>query len=118
MDINNLSNLSSEVLAAALAKAKEREKTAFEAARLERWPKCRCGALATQYCEARTTYVYGTIEDNGYSLRRRREGEEHDYPPNNDSPTPEPAMWVCCGNDDCADEPWREADDEFYREVM
>lgn len=121
MDIHTLSNLSSEVLAVALAKAQAREADEFQAARLARRPKCRCGAPATRFCETEVTYMYGTIEDNGYTLRRgylRGDDRTSEYPPNGESGPMSTSVWVCCDKDECLDRDWAEMDEFNFRQEV
>jgi len=102
MNIDILASLSTEVLEAALAKAREREAEELKA----KWPKCKCGKPITQVCYPLVSYVFrGIYERQGRATVRYENSDENDNPPG-ECNIDDNVAWGACDSHDCETSEW------------
>jgi hypothetical protein len=106
MNIDILASLSTEVLEAALAKARERE-AEREAEELKaRWPKCKCGKPITQVCYPLVSYVFRNVyERAGRATIGCELAHEQDIAPG-ESDIDDNVAWGSCDDEGCEGSSW------------
>lgn len=93
-----------EELEVALAKAREREQEERDA----RFPKCACGAKATQVAYPVVSYFIRELRmcKHAGMARVGERTDEQDVAPGEGGPCSD-TMWVCCDKDECEQREWK-----------
>lgn len=104
--LDELSMLDPDLLESALKAARERAAT--KAA--ENWPKCACGAKATQVAYPDVSYVFRALRDRGgRAVINSERSDVADNPPGDGMPEHD-VMWVCCDSGACEMLEWKQLD--------